>query len=750
MRRAVLVTAFCLCLTLSMSACKAPKVGSADTASGNPAEQVAVLLDQGKIDEASDVVARQEAFFAGSFSDADVKATLDRLVGALDYKYTPVATEIRDKAAGITWPVPSSQWASLKAEMTGLQKKMDTLTGVAAFKYPRYRPAAYNDAVTAFESAQSRIRSGAAAAFGAYPLATGSDFFAAYPVPLDAPSFLAENKAVWEKGMAGFSAAQTDTFLATYGQSLPSSARDAMAEKYFLSQCPKGKNADLKDILAAYEKCQAAGLDLKKIPGIKVAFLQVTSPDLIKQKAIDFPINVKVDIPLDASKASMRQAFSNSAVKSADILVLMNVAVSKAKRVVDRNERVKSMYVASYRKEENPEYEIIKAELEAASKEYHEASSRQTTSWMMSITAHLIDESRKDDQKEDTNKRLDTLKEKMRTTPKYLSVPDYQPYPVSMAHMDIYKYATVNYYIVDKRKKVMFRDTFDVSQKSFFTVCYDLQDSDPNKEKFLQTSVLEEDVMRHEMEPVVVNLSDLLGQYASQRSAWKQYASMGAVHRTIVKDTNTAQANLKDATFEYDKYHDKRFDSVVVVRNLGSGLGTGFYVTDDMVLTNYHVVEENNYVKLKMFSGRDTMGRVIARDAQLDLALIQADVKQKPVCFYNKRTIPLGSTVEIIGHPDGLEFSITRGALSSIREMPPINFRGSSDWVLYNQTDAAINGGNSGGPMFYGNYVVGVNDWKYVKTGGGDAAEGLNFAIHYSEVFKFLDQHGIKACKGSK
>ena len=558
-----------------------------------------------------------------------------------------------------------------------------------------------------------------------------------------------ENKDVWEKAMSGMSADQADKFLATYGKDLPSSAKEEMAVRYFNSLCPKGKKADLKDILAAYEKCKTAGMPLGTIPGIKVAFLQVTSPDLIKDKAIDFPINVKVDVPLEASKASMRKMFSHKAVKEADILVLMNVAVSKAKRVVGENEKIESMYVASYRQEENPEYEIVRAELEAATTQYHAAKAKTTTPWLVDLAAHWMEESDKDELIEDTTKRMNELKAKIRNTPKYISVPSYQPYPVTQAHMDIYKFATVNYYIVDKRKKVFFRDTFDVSEKSFFTVCYDLQGSDPNREKYLQSSVLEKDVVRYEMEPVVVNLSDLLDQYASRPSAWKKYASMAAIHRVVAKDTSLAQTKFNDEKFEYDKYYDKRFDSVVVVRNLGMGLGTGFYVTDDKVLTNYHVVEENSYVNLKLFDKREVMGRVIARDPVKDLALIQADAKQKPVVFYNKKTIPLGVTVESIGHPGGLEFTITRGALSSIRKTTPVNYKESREKVLYIQSDASINGGNSGGPMFYGNYVVGVNDYTVTHL-SDQVAEGLHFAIHYSEVFKFLDDNGVTVRKGSK
>ena len=750
MRRAVLVLWIVLCLPICLASCKTTAGGGRVVSEpGDPADLVAALLDEGKIVAASDVVAAKEAFFAGAVGDPDVKAVLDRLTGALEYKFSPVLAEIRDQADGVTWPVPQSQWADTRRVLSDARGKLDELQGIAIFKYPRYQPKQYGAARAALQAKEDMIRSGASAAFAAFSLESGKDFFALYPVPLDAPSFLEENESVWKKAMSGMSASQTDLFLSTYGKNLPASARKQMAEQYFKSLCPKGGNADLKDILAAYEQCEAAGMPLEKIPGIKVAFLQVTSPDLIKDKAIDFPINVKVDVPLEASKASMRKMFSHKAVQEADILVLMNVAVSKAKRVVGENQKIESMYVASYRQEENPEYEIVRAELEAATSQYHAAQSKTTTSWLVSITAHWIEESDKDELVGETTKRMNELKAKLRETPKYISVPSYQPYPVTKAHMDIYKFATVNYYIVDKRKKVFFRDTFDVNEKTFFTVCYDLQDSDPNRDKYLQSSVLEKDVVRYEMEPVVVNLSDLLDQFAGRPSAWKKYASMEAVHRAVAKDTSVAQARHNDETFEYDKYYDKRFDSVVVVRNLGKGLGSGFYVTEDLVLTNYHVVEENSYVSLKLFDKREVMGRVIARDPVKDLALIQADIKQKPVVFYDKRTIPLGVTVESIGHPGGLEFTITRGALSSIRKATPLNYDESREKVLYIQSDASINGGNSGGPMFYGNYVVGVNDFKLLEV-SGHVAEGLNFAIHYSEVFKFLDDNGVTARKGSK
>ncbi len=64
--------------------------------------------------------------------------------------------------------------------------------------------------------------------------------------------------------------------------------------------------------------------------------------------------------------------------------------------------------------------------------------------------------------------------------------------------------------------------------------------------------------------------------------------------------------------------------------------------------------------------------------------------------------------------------------------------------MLFIQTDCPINHGNSGGPLFLGRFVIGVNDWGADKS----ISEGLNFSIHYSEVFKFLNDNNVAFRKG--
>ena len=179
---------------------------------------------------------------------------------------------------------------------------------------------------------------------------------------------------------------------------------------------------------------------------------------------------------------------------------------------------------------------------------------------------------------------------------------------------------------------------------------------------------------------------------------------------------------------------DLRADSVVVIRTLKGSLGTGFYVAPDTVLTNYHVIEGTQLVELNRRNGGKFTGRVLKTDIGLDLALIKVAEQGRPVQF-SSSPLSTGLTVEAIGHPSGLEFTMTRGIISAVRKMRNPLVKGSNEMLVI-QTDAAISPGNSGGPLFVGAQVVGINSQKLVKTG----VEGIGFAVHYAEVQRFLQE----------
>ena len=147
----------------------------------------------------------------------------------------------------------------------------------------------------------------------------------------------------------------------------------------------------------------------------------------------------------------------------------------------------------------------------------------------------------------------------------------------------------------------------------------------------------------------------------------------------------------------------------------------------------------SSYLEIGLTDGSETFGKVFANDTRLDLALAKVQQRGTPVSFYSDNTLTLGSTVAAIGHPAGLEYSITRGTVSGIRRLPS-NHDPSGKAVRLIQTDVAIKPGNSGGPLYLGGKVIGVNTQKLVS----EEIEGFSFAVHYSEVLRFLEKNGIK------
>ena len=143
---------------------------------------------------------------------------------------------------------------------------------------------------------------------------------------------------------------------------------------------------------------------------------------------------------------------------------------------------------------------------------------------------------------------------------------------------------------------------------------------------------------------------------------------------------------------------DERFNSVVVVLSPDGSIGTGFYVAPNLVVTNNHVVEGAKFLEIKKYDGTMSFGKVVKVDIDRDLALVKVESKGAPVTFYSADQFPLGSQVDAIGHPNKLEFSITRGVVSAVRE---IDLARSGKKVMLIQTDTPINPGNSGGPLFY-------------------------------------------------
>ncbi|MEI4487468.1 Do family serine endopeptidase [Frigidibacter sp. MR17.14] len=155
------------------------------------------------------------------------------------------------------------------------------------------------------------------------------------------------------------------------------------------------------------------------------------------------------------------------------------------------------------------------------------------------------------------------------------------------------------------------------------------------------------------------------------------------------------------------------------------GVGSGFIVgKDGTIVTNNHVVDGAETVKVKLSDGRSFDAKVIGTDPMTDVAVIKisADVDLPAVSFGDSDTIRVGDAVLAVGSPFGLGGTVTSGIISA--KSRDIQAGPYDDYI---QTDAAINRGNSGGPLFNeAGQVIGVNTAIFSPDGG---SVGIGFAV---------------------
>jgi len=152
------------------------------------------------------------------------------------------------------------------------------------------------------------------------------------------------------------------------------------------------------------------------------------------------------------------------------------------------------------------------------------------------------------------------------------------------------------------------------------------------------------------------------------------------------------------------------------------GVGSGFVMNrDGYILTNNHVVEDADQIKVKLTNGREYDGKIVGRDPKTDLALIKIKGSSdlQPLNLGNSDDLKVGSWVVAVGSPFGLEQTVTAGIVSAKGRVI-----GSGPYDNFIQTDASINPGNSGGPLInMKGEVVGINT-AIIASG-----QGIGFAI---------------------
>ena len=173
-----------------------------------------------------------------------------------------------------------------------------------------------------------------------------------------------------------------------------------------------------------------------------------------------------------------------------------------------------------------------------------------------------------------------------------------------------------------------------------------------------------------------------------------------------------------------------------------SAVGSGFIVDPaGYIVTNAHVVEEAARITVRLDSGDEYLASLVGMDAETDIAVLKIDAGRElpTVAFGDSGAVKVGEWVLAIGSPFGLNRTVTAGIISQVERETP---RGSA-FQRFLQTDAAINRGNSGGPLVnLRGEVIGVN--SQIATSTGDY-NGIGFALPAAEtenVYRQLRENG--------
>ena len=185
------------------------------------------------------------------------------------------------------------------------------------------------------------------------------------------------------------------------------------------------------------------------------------------------------------------------------------------------------------------------------------------------------------------------------------------------------------------------------------------------------------------------------------------------------------------AAFAIEFAAEEKYNSVFVVTS-GISLGSGFAIGENCIVTNAHVINDIDNIILTTYAGETYTAYVIGCDQDRDIAVLGVqNAKFTPLTIADYRELNVGDDVYAIGSHKSMAYTITKGVISA-KEREIGEYK-------YLQTDAAINEGNSGGPLLNkeGN-VIGINTMKISDS------EGIGLAIPMTVASDFLKSLGIK------
>lgn len=704
------------------------------------ADHLAKLVGEGAYDDAAKLYAEQKDYFAARRDKA--RDSLERLAAHLNDPQQPVLADAEAALSAVAWPAGPADWPGVGEALKEAGHAIAGYPSAEILKDPEFRAPRVGRVTEKAADLGRRIREDAARQFAAFDHFGAAGFFESYPVDVRSPGFVRANMTALAPKLEAAGTRQLSAFAGHFTKDeVGDETWGRLGDRYVaaaLGEAGATGVPDLRAVLKALGAARAAGFAPRRIPGLKIAFVEVTSRTLLREGQIEFPVAVDVDLPVAAVRAELDKALIDDTAEFADYTIVFDVALAKASRKVTGTRKMPGRVLVGHRTEPNPaynlaQYKVNRAQVEVQTAAINAASAGNRYCQGLGCLGNMFAELAAAARQSEAKKKLDAAMAELAGTSMTVDIPIYQNYRYDKAAVKSTKVASVHYYVVDRHARSFFKSSFDIEEEKRFQVAYSVAENDPDRTEHFRDADSEKDVARWEEAATTVPLTRLVDHYLKNAGEQRPLPQLSDLREEMLADKNQALARYREQTYEGSTQSDPRFDSVVVIYMPDGGLGSGFFVRPDVVLTNYHVVKEGEFTEMKMYGGQETFGKVIARDVIRDLALIKVQARGKPVEFYAGNKLELGSTVEVIGHPRRFEFAITRGVISAVRRLATKNID-TDRKVLQVQIDAATSPGNSGGPVFLKDRVVGVVSWGRVDPG----SENLNFTIHYAEARSFI------------
>jgi serine protease Do len=235
--------------------------------------------------------------------------------------------------------------------------------------------------------------------------------------------------------------------------------------------------------------------------------------------------------------------------------------------------------------------------------------------------------------------------------------------------------------------------------------------------------------------------------YTATPNVPRQIIESGRAFSEIVNSVSPSVVNISTTkVVRRDSgpfFEDPFFDLFSPFRDFGApkkwkerSLGSGVIVsTEGYIITNNHVVEKSDEIRVILVDRRTFKGRIVGSDPKTDIAVIKIDANNLPVLTWgDSDRLQVGEFVLAIGSPYGLSNTVTMGIISAVGRANV----GIADYEDFIQTDAAINPGNSGGPLVnIKGEIIGINTAIFSRTGG---YQGIGFAVPSNMVRLVMDQ----------